>query len=151
MDRHRPTLTTLVGLVAFTAAPALADVQRTSFGVAAQVVGRATLEAVDVPSTITVSAGDLMSGYKDVEARYRLHTARLTQYVLTIAPRVGITESVEVRGFGSPVTIGSTDVALYRPAVAGAGELALRFRLQLRPGLAAGRYPLPVALSVSPP
>lgn len=151
MDRHRLALTALAGLVAVTAAPVLADVQRTRFGVTVQVVGRATLEAVDVPAAVTLSADDLMQGYKDFEARYRVHTARLGQYVLTIAPRAGITESVEVMGLGSPVTIGTSDVALYQPAVAGAGELTVRFRLQLRPGLAAGRYAFPVALSVSPP
>ena len=150
MDRHRSTLTTLVGL-AFIAAPPRPAYRGPASVSRCRSWGARLLEAVDVPVTVTVSAEDLVSGYTDVEAQYRVHTARLGQYVLTIAPRVGITESVEVRGLGSPLTIGSTDVTLFQPAVGGASELALRFRLQLRPGLTAGRYALPVALSVSPP
>jgi len=151
MDRI-PRSTVLIALSAATvlAAPAGAAMRSAGFGVSAQVVGRATLQAVDEPPAITLSAEDLARGVKDIDAHYRVHMTRATHYLLTLAPRTGLTQSIRIDGLGVQVLLGNTEVVVSQPAAAGVNELRLRFRLALRPGIAPGSYALPVQLSVSP-
>ena len=151
MKRFQHPVTALVCLLGLAVVePVIAAVQTTSFGVTVRVVARTRLEVVDAPTTIQVSVEDLARGYKDVDARYRVHVSRMTPYFVRIAPRVGLAEAVQVAGLGAAVMLGSDEIEVLRPAAAGASDLNLRLRLLLRPGLPAGAYELPLHLSVSP-
>ena len=149
MDRLSGITALGVLAVAFAVAPAAADVQVSSFSVTALVVARTTLESIDVPESVTLSASDLAQGYKDVDARYRVHVAGTQSYVLNIAPRTGLASSIRIDGLAAPVTLGDTDITVLRAAAATVEELRLRFRLELRPGAPAGTYTLPLRVSVS--
>ena len=151
MKRFQHPVTALVCLLGFAVVePVNAAVQTTSFGVTVRVVARTRLEVLDAPASIQVSTEDLARGYKDVDARYRVHVSRMTPYVLKLAPRVGLAEAVQVAGLGAAVMLGSDEIEVLRPAAASASDLNLRLRLLLRPGLPAGAYELPLQLSVSP-
>ena len=49
-------------------------------------------------------------------------------------------------GLGAPVALDASEVAVLRPVQAGVNELRLRFRLDLRAGIAAGTYELPLVV-----
>ncbi len=151
MDRISGITALGVLAAAFAVAPAAAGVQVSSFGVTALVVGRTTLESIDVPESITLSASDLAQGYKDVDARYRVRVAGTARYVLNIAPRTGLASSIRIDGLGGAVTLGDTDITVLQAASATVSELRLRFRFELQPGVTAGTYTLPVRLSAMAP
>ena len=143
-----PTVACLI-LAAIVATPAIADTRSAGFGVSARVVARTWIEPVDEPATILVTQADLTQGYKEIDVRYRVHAARTSRYLLNIAPRTDVAEWVDVEGLGAPVRLGLTDITVLQHALASVNELQLRLRFELRPGLPAGHYALPVRLSVS--
>ena len=136
----------IVGVAA--TAPAAATVSA-GFVVSVQVVARTSIESVDEPASILLTAADLEQGYKILDVRYLVHTAGTSQYLLNIAPRTGLTDRIRIDGLGAPVELGDTDITVLQQVSANVSELRLRLRLELRSGLAAGPYPLPVRLSVS--
>jgi hypothetical protein len=125
-------------------------VRQASFGVSAQVVGRLSLQIVDAPAAVILTAADLERGYKELDARYRVHATRAQRYLLQVAPRLGLADSIRIEGLAAPVILGDAGIEVSQVAIAGANELKLRLRLELRPGLAPGRYALPVRLSLAP-
>jgi hypothetical protein len=54
-----------------------------------------------------------------------------------------------IDGLGAPVKLGQSDLTVLQQAPANVNELRLRLRLELRPGLPAGSYSMPLRLSVS--
>jgi len=130
--------------------PAGAAARQASFGVSAQVAGRLTLQIVEAPAAVILTAADLERGYKELDVRYRVHATRAQRYLLQVAPRLGLAESIRIEGLAAPVILGDAGIEMSQVAIAGANELKLRLRLELRPGLAPGRYALPVRLSLAP-
>ncbi len=149
MVRNRHPVATYSILVILATTPAFASVRTASFGVSAQVVARTWIEPVDEPTSVMLTRADLLQGYKILDAHYRVHTVGTSRYLLNIAPRTGLADWVHIDGLGAPVKLGQTDITVLQQAPANVNELRLRLRLELRPGLPAGSYSMPVRLSVS--
>jgi hypothetical protein len=129
--------------------PASAETSGASFGVSALVVARTWLEPVAEPAMIVLTEAELERGYKELDLRYRVHTAGTSRYLLNIAPRTGLADLIRIDGLGGPVELGDMDVTVLQETASNVSELRLRVRLELSSGLAAGSYPMPVRLSVS--
>jgi hypothetical protein len=149
MVRNRQPVATYSILVILATTPVFASVRTASFGVSARVVARTWIEPVGEPTSLILTGADLLQGYKILDAHYRVHTVGTSRYLLNIAPRTGLADWVHIDGLGAPVRLGQTDITVLQQAPANVTELRLRLRLELRPGLPAGSYPLPVRLSVS--
>lgn len=149
MVGNRYAAATCLALAIAMTSPASATVRSASFGVSARVVARTWIEPVEEPTTVMLTRADLDRGYKVLEVHYRVHTARTSSYLLNIAPRIGLADWVHIDGLGAPVRLGQTDINVLQHAPANVNELRLRLRLELRPGLLAGRYSMPVRLSIS--
>jgi hypothetical protein len=151
MERLRRPVTPFV-LLALTIVPAAVAAERTaSLAVSVQVVARTAMERLDAPETVVLTPEDLAKGYREVDASYRVHASGTSRYLLNIAPRTGLATSIDIEGLGSPVRLEQSDIAVLQTTQARVRELRLRFRMELRPGLAAGTYAFPVLLSVSAP
>jgi hypothetical protein len=136
--------------LAFVAAtPGIASTRSATFGVSARVVARTWLERIDEPASILLTKADIAQGYKVLDVRYRVHAVGTPRYLLNITPLAGLAELIHIEGLGAPVSLGPTDVTVLQQAPANVTELRLRLRIELRPGLPAGHYALPVRLSVS--
>ena len=131
------------------ATPVFASMRNASFRVSAQVVARTWIESVDEPATVTLTSADVLQGYKVLDVHYRVHAFGTTRYLLNIAPRTGLADWVHIDGLGAPVKLGQSDLAVLQQAPTNVSELRLRLRLELRPGLPAGSYSMPLRLSVS--
>jgi len=68
--------------------------------VSAVVPKRVTLTVLEQPVQLMLSAEDIERGYKDVAARYQVRHNDPNGYLLHLAPRIGLTRHVEVRGLG---------------------------------------------------
>lgn len=142
-------LSLVAALVA--ALPAQATRKQAQFTVSAVVPARVTLTAIDQPSEITVSAADLGRGYRDVAATYRVSHNDRRGYLLSLAPRLGLTRQIEVQGLGSAaVAVHEDTVEVVQSEPPGSHELRLGFRLVLDPAAEPGRYPLPVLVTAQP-
>jgi hypothetical protein len=122
---------------------------RAVFAVSASVSARASLDAVVQPSVLAVSDEDVARGYVDVAAVYRVRNNDPAGYLLRLAPRAGLTSSIEVTGLASPVVMGQDVVEVAEPAALQARDLNLQFRFVLDPAVPAGVYPVPVQVSVT--
>jgi hypothetical protein len=120
------------------------------FQVSVTVPERATIEALDQPSRLTISADDVVRGYKDVSARYLATYETERGWMLRLSPRVGLTRQVQVRGLGGPVVLRDEGVEVFRPGTAGRERLVLEYRLELDPDAQPGTYDLPLHVSAVP-
>jgi hypothetical protein len=139
----------VVLLAALVAGPALADQARTQFTVSAVVPQLVTLTALEQPSELTLSAEDIERGYKDVSARYQVRHNDPNGYLLYLAPRIGLTREVEVRGLASDVLVGDASVAIRQAPVARLHDFELAFRFVLDPAARPGTYALPIHVTVA--
>lgn len=137
----------LLALVAGTAVHA--ETRQAQFQVRVTVAPRITLAAVEAPAPLDVTPADIARGYVDVSARYRVESNSRRGWLLQLTPRTGLADRVEVQGFASPVVVGDEGVELYRPPVGGGEELALDYRVVLKPGARPGRYAPPLHLSAT--
>ena len=149
MIRNRQPVATCSIVMILAATPVFAGMRNAGFRVSAQVVARTWIESVDEPATVTLTSADLLLGYKTLDIHYRVHAFGTTRYLLNIAPRTGLADYVHIDGLGAPVTLGESDLTVLQQAPANVNELRLRLRLELRPGLPAGSYSMPLRLSVS--
>lgn len=107
----------------------------------------ASLVVTRQPSAVAVIASDIERGHKTLSLRYRISGKSPGGVLLRIDPRVGITESIAILGLPGPVTVGQHPVSV----VLGADrDLDLQVVWKLAPNAAAGTYPLPLRLSVTP-
>ena len=77
---------------------ARADTRQAHFVVQVTVPARATIAAVEQPTRLDVSQEDVDRGYLEVSARYVVESNAPQGWLLSLAPRVGLTREVEVRG-----------------------------------------------------
>lgn len=138
----RPAWLLLGCLLGFPPGSQATDVA-TPMTISARVLPHARLEGPTGPSAITLTSADLARGYVDVARRYRLSTNAPGRVVLLLNPRLGLTEAIDVAGFGPTLRMHDEGLEI----AADAAEIDLSFRLWLRPGLAAGEYPLPLQLA----
>lgn len=133
------------------AAPGLAAAPQSQapMQVSAVVVPRAQLEAIDAASQLTVTAEDVARGYKEVVARYEVRSNDPRGCLLMITPRLGLTESIDIEGLPSGVTLRDAPVELVLPGARGPQPMQLRVRLNLGDAARPGTYELPLHLAVS--
>jgi hypothetical protein len=149
MSRNRQPVATCSIVMILATTPVFASMRNACFGVSAQVVARIWIEPVDEQTTVVLTPADLLQGYKTLDVYYRVHTIGTSRYLLNIVPLTGPADYVHINGLGAPVTVGESDITVLQQAPANVNELRLRLRLELRPGIPAGSYPMPVRLSVS--
>lgn len=140
----------LGALVLLAATPSLvaAGEVRTQFAVTAYVPPRASIQAISEPAQISISEQDLARGYVDVAAVYRVSNNDPAGYVLRLAPRTGLTSSVEVSGLASRVVMRDDIVDVSQPSALRPQQLNVSFRLMLDPAAVPGTYALPVHVAV---
>jgi hypothetical protein len=139
-----------VVLAALLAGPALADQARARFTVSAVVPKRVTLTALEQPSQLTLSAEDIERGYKDAAARYRVRHNDPNGYLLRLAPRIGLTRQVQVRGLAAEVLLGDEDLAIRQAYTGRVHDFELAFRFVLDPAARPGTYTLPIHVTAAP-
>jgi hypothetical protein len=140
----------VVALAALLAGPALADQARARFTVSAIVPKRVTLTALEQPAQLTLSVEDIERGYKDVSARYQVRHNDSHGYLLHLAPRIGLTRQIEVRGLASEVVLGDADLVIRQASVGRLHDFELAFRFVLDPAARPGSYALPVHVTAAP-
>lgn len=140
----------LLALVAGAGGDARADDQRATFFVSATVPERVTIEALEQPTRLVISAEDVRRGYKDVSARYVVNRNTERGWMLQLAPRIGITQQVEVRGLSSDIVLREESVEVYRAGAATREDLSLEYRLVLDADASPGTYEVPVHVSAVP-
>lgn len=121
-----------------------AETDAANLQVSIQVLPHAQLQADATPVSIT--AADVQRGYLDVSRHYRLQTNAPDRVVLQLNPRVGLTDSIDVTGFGSPVSMGNVGVEVTQRF---ARDFTLSYRLWLNAAATPGEYPLPVQLAAT--
>ena len=140
----------VVALAALLASPALADQARARFTVSAVVPKRVTLTALEQPAQLTLTVEDIERGYKDVSARYQVRHNDPHGYLLHLAPRIGLTRQIEVRGLTSDVLLGDADLAIRQASAGRLHDFELAFRFVLDPAARPGSYALPVHVTAAP-
>jgi hypothetical protein len=127
---------------------AVAGETSSHFTVTAYVPPRASLERIVHPARFAVSARDIARGYLDLAAVYRVSSNDPAGYVVRLAPRIGLTRSIEVSGLATPVVMGDEVVEVSQPSALRPQELSLNFRLLLDEAAVPGTYDLPVHVVV---
>ena len=140
----------LLALMAGAGAAARAETRQAQFLVQVTVPERAMLVAVEQPTHLSVSEDDLLRGYKDVPARYRVETNAPRGWLLRLSPRLGITRHVEVRGLSGALVVQGDDIEVYRPRTSEAEHLEVDYRFVLAPGVEPGTYELPIHAAATP-
>jgi hypothetical protein len=139
----------VMALATLLAGPALADQAQARFTVSAVVPKRVTLTALEQPALLLLSVEDIQRGYKDVSARYQVRHNDPRGYLLHLAPRIGLTRQVEVRGLASEVLLGDEEVAIRQASAARRHDFELAFRFVLDPAAQPGAYTLPIHISAT--
>jgi hypothetical protein len=133
-------------LLAFVAAlhlgTARAEITSANLQVSVRVLPRAQLQADASP--VTVTAADVQRGYLDVSRHYQLRTNTPDRVVLQLNPRVGLTNSIDIQGFQSPLHMGDLGLEVAQPFQR---EFTLSYRLWLSAAATPGEYELPVQLA----
>jgi hypothetical protein len=119
------------------------------FAVSAFVAPRASLEAITQPSALRVTREDIARGYVDVSAVYRVQNNDPGGYMVRLAPRTGLTRSIEVSGLATRVVMTEEVVEVSQPAALQSQRLDLRFRLVLDEAAIPGTYAMPVHVAVA--
>jgi hypothetical protein len=137
-------------LAAALANPASADQRQAGFQVGVTVPVRVTLEVVEQPTQLALTDEDVARGYKDVSARYRVRYNDRRGYLLRLAPRLGVTQYVEVRGLGGNIVLREAAIDISRAGAAFLQDLALEFHFVLDPSASPGIVELPVHVAATP-
>ena len=138
----------LLALVA--GAGARAETKQAQFLVQATVPAHARIVAVEHPTHLSVSEDDLLRGYKDVPARYRVESNSPRGWLLRLSPRLGITRHVEVRGLAATLVVQGDEVEVYRARTSEAEHLEVDYRFVLAPEVEPGTYELPIHVAATP-
>jgi hypothetical protein len=111
---------------------------------------RVAVETVRQTDRLVISEADVQRGYVDVAARYVVSHSTERGWMLSFAPRVGITERIEIHGLADVLELQHESLDVYRPRSAGREELTLQYRFVLDPRARPGTYELPVLVSGTP-
>lgn len=143
----------LAGLALLAMAPtAAATGQSAMIRVGATIMSYVKVLALSNPSTLEVSLADVARGYVDVEAAssVSLVTNSHDGYTITAAWDPSTVARASMRALGHAGGVDAGQERLHVPAAPFVKTVVrLGFRLYLTSEVSAGRYPWPVALSVS--
>ena len=129
---------------------AYAETRQAQFLVRVTVPPHATIEPIEQPANLQLSATDVARGYKDVTARYLVDSNSRRGFLLRLTQRIGLTQHVEVDGLAAPLVLREETVEVYHPHASEPLDLELDYRLVLEPDAQPGNYELPVHLSATP-
>jgi hypothetical protein len=127
-----------------------AESRQANFIVTVSVPARATLQAIEQPARLHISAEDVVRGFKDVSARYIVESNTADGWLLRFAPRLGVATQVEVQGLQSQVVVHDDTVEVYRARAREPERLTLEYRFVLEPDAQPGSYELPIHVSATP-
>jgi hypothetical protein len=127
-----------------------AESRQANFIVTVSVPARATLQAIEQPARLHISAEDVVRGFKDVSARYIVESNTADGWLLRFAPRLGVATQVEVQGLQSQVVVHADTVEVYRARARAPERLTLEYRFVLEPDAQPGSYELPIHVSATP-
>jgi len=127
-----------------------AESRQANFIVTVSVPARATLQAIEQPARLHISAEDVVRGFKDVSARYIVESNTADGWLLRFAPRLGVARQVEVQGLQSQVVVHDDTVEVYRTRAREPERLTLEYRFVLEPDAQPGSYELPIHVSATP-
>ncbi len=113
--------------------------------IAATVSAHISLSTLHEPETLSISEPDIERGYIEARARYDVKTNVPGGYRLRFVPRVGLASQITIIGLGGAVVLRDLEVDVFRPV--SSDEVDLQLRIDLRPGLEAGRHPWPVLVA----
>jgi hypothetical protein len=113
--------------------------------IAAPVSAHITLSTLHEPETLSLSERDIERGYIEARARYDVKTNVPGGYRLRFVPRVGLASQITIIGLGGAVVLRDLEGDVFRPV--SSDEVDLQLRIDLRPGLEAGRHPWPVLVA----
>lgn len=130
--------------------PVWAEQGQGRFSVAVTVPARVTLEVIEQPAELSLTAQDVARGYKDVSARYLVRHNDRHGYLLQIAPRVGVTNHVEIRGLGAALVLRRDVIEIHQPGKEFLQEFELEFRFMLDGVIAPGIIELPLHVAAVP-
>jgi hypothetical protein len=140
--KMRRSFVALCALAPMLGAGAHAETRQASFVVSVDVPARATLEVLEQPDRIRVSAEDIARGHKSVSARYRVASNTAGGWLLRLAPRLGLAQRIEVSGLESPVVL---DREVVEPE-----HLTLEYLLVLGSNAEPGSYEMPIHVAAVP-
>lgn len=120
------------------------------FVASVRVPERTTVTPLEPVERFVVSEADVARGHADLTARYLVSSNSPRGFLLTLAPRLGLAQRVEVRGLGGDVVLQDQPVEVYSRGTERRRELVLELRVVLADDVPAGLYPLPVVLDASP-
>jgi len=133
--------------------PAVAKETHTELQVSATVRASAELDVESAPSELSLSAADVTAGFVEVQEPTAL-TVRSTSpngFLLDVLCAAPMVSSMVVRGLDADLEFGADGgTIVQRWQQAHSRHLRLIFRLNLAPGLAPGRYPWPLHVTVRP-
>ena len=127
-----------------------AETRQASFVVSVDVPARATLEVLEQPVRILVSAEDVALGYKSVAARYSVASNTARGWLLRLAPRLGLAQRIEVSGLESPVVVDQEVVEVHRARTTAPDRFTLEYRLVLGSDVEPGSYDMPIHVAAVP-
>ena len=143
------SIATLV-LASLCASPVSAEQGQARFSVAVTVPTHVTLEVIEQPAELSLTAQDVARGYKDVSARYLVRHNDRHGYLLQIAPHVGAAQRIEVRGLGADIILRDHVVDIHQAGEAFVQDLALEFHIVLNAASRPGTFALPVHVAATP-
>jgi len=142
------SIATLI-LASLCASPVSAEQSQARFSVGVTVPKHATLEVIEQPAELSLTAQDIARGYKDVITRYLVRHNDRHGYLLQIAPHVGVAQRIEVRGLGADVILRDDVVDIHRAGETFVQDLALEFHIVLDASSRPGTIALPVHVAVT--
>jgi hypothetical protein len=141
----------LLAVLALSPVLARAETQRAQFVVSAYVAPAASVVPVTADQGLVLTTADVDRGYKDVRVRYRVSSNSAGGYVLQLATRAGLTDTIEVHAPGTRLQLGALGAEVARLGrKAGGEDVEFRYRLHLAAAARPGSYDMPVAVSASP-
>ncbi len=142
----------LVLLVIFTAPHLFAGSSSAPMHVSVTVIARAVLTVASQPTAVTVTDADVARGYVDVSSPIvvQVRTNSRAGYLLQADRQTVDFATVELQFGEATMTVADGESWISRPYIPGGDVIAMHARLHLAPGMQAGSYPLPIALSARP-
>jgi hypothetical protein len=123
--------------------------------VSATILKRATLQVVEQPSSVVVTAADVARGYVDVlqTAQLAVKSNSSAGYMLVFSSHSEFVRQTRVRGLGNEVQLGASGGVVPQTGASQGithASHALGFRFELTESARQGTYPWPVQVSVVP-
>lgn len=140
-----------VGLAPVISTSAEAAQTSAALSVSVTVVANTKMQTVFQTNELKISQADIERGYVDAPAatRFSVISNSRTGYLMQFYPVGELFDSVQIRGLGNAVQMGTDGGAVVqRGAIPTQSTIELSFRFALRPDVLPGNYPWPLQLTV---